>query len=64
MVKIRIVDYMVAADYEKAKLERLVNELMKQGYMPYGGVSVSFATNANTSPKSVILYAQAMVKYE
>jgi len=64
MMKIRIVEYVVASDFEKTKLERIVNEMIRQGYMPYGGVSITFATNANASPKSVILYAQAMVKYE
>jgi hypothetical protein len=63
-MKINIEDYVVVTDYEKAKLERIVNEMIKQGYIPYGGIAVSFAENANASPRSVILYAQAMVKYK
>ena len=53
-----IIDYQVAIgknDYKE--LVKAVNDLIKQGFQPFGGVST---TGGDTS---LVYYAQAMVKY-
>jgi hypothetical protein len=54
-----IIEYKTAigeGDYKE--LDASVNELIKQGFQPLGGVSVALAEG------TVLYYAQAMVKYD
>ena len=63
-MKIKISDYFIAADYEKSSLERIVNDMIKEGYIPFGGIAITYSPNFNNNPKGVIFYSQAMVKYD
>ena len=62
-MKIKISDYFLATDYEKSGLERMVKDMIKDGYIPFGGIAIAFCPNYNNQPMGVILYSQAMVKY-
>lgn len=62
-MKKEIADYFVVTDFEKSSLERVVKEMIKQGYFPLGGVSIAYSPNYFNEPMGVIVYAQSMVKY-
>ena len=48
-------EYKIVNEYEQAVLEKKVNELIKQGWKPQGGICWS-------SGDSIMKYAQAMIK--
>jgi hypothetical protein len=55
----RIVEYRLATgDDDEKELNRSVNDLIAQGFEPFGGVA------ASTTREAYIYYAQAMVRYE
>jgi hypothetical protein len=62
-MKHEIADYFVVTDLEKSSLERVVNEMIKEGYVPLGGIGITYAPNYFNSPMGTIVYSQAMVKY-
>jgi hypothetical protein len=55
----RIVEYRLAiGDDDENELNRIVNELIAQGFQPMGGVS------ATTTREAYVYFLQAMVRYE
>jgi hypothetical protein len=55
----RIVEYRLAiGDDDEKELNRIVNELIAQGFQPMGGVS------ATTTREAYVYFVQAMVRYE
>lgn len=63
-MKIKISDYFVVTDFEKSNLERIIKEMIKDGYIPFGGIAITYSPNYFNSPMGVIVYSQAMVKYD
>ena len=63
-MKIKIADYFVVTDFEKSNLERLVKDMLKDGYIPFGGIAITYSPNYFNSPMGVIVYSQAMVRYD
>ena len=61
-MKASISDYFVVTDFEKSSLERVVKEMIKEGYSPLGGVSIAYSPNYFNSPMGVIVYSQSMIK--
>lgn len=59
--KQKIVDYVVAREFESWSIGPRVRELMKQGYVPFGPCSVSSVLRGSGSV--VENYSQTMVKY-
>ncbi len=49
--------------FEKSSVERVVKEMIRDGYMPLGGIGITYAPNYFNSPMGVIVFSQAMVKY-
>lgn len=63
-MRIKIADYFVITDFEKSNLERQVKEMIKDGYIPFGGIAITYSPNYHNSPMGVIVFSQAMVKYD
>jgi len=61
-MKTKITDYFVVTDFEKSNLERVVKEMIKEGYIPLGGIAITYSPNYFNSPMGVIVYSQSMVK--
>jgi len=55
----RYVEYKIVSDSDCNKVEQAVNELMKQGFMPHGGIESSFVP----SEQKIYIF-QAMVKFQ
>lgn len=53
-----IIDYKLLWENDSSKLDKLVKELIRKGYQPFNGVSIT------TSADGLIVFAQVMVKYE
>ena len=54
----KIIDYKAVYGESDVKwLNEEVNEMIGQGYQPFGGISVT------VTPEAVVLFAQTMVKY-
>jgi hypothetical protein len=58
-----IADYFVVTDFEKASLERVVKDMLKDGFVPLGGIGITYAPNYFNNPMGTIVFSQAMVKY-
>lgn len=65
------IDYKVLADYTQQGLEKQVNELCADGFMPQGGVSIAIAANklresylkgGGMIQENEAVYTQAVVK--
>lgn len=54
---IKISDYYIAQRYSKDELETKVNDLIKNGYVPIGGVAVFQDSEFN------IFYTQALIRH-
>lgn len=58
-----IVDYKAVSESNSDLLTHKVNQLIKRGYVPIGGVSVS-NTYDKDDWKSIELHSQSMVRYK
>ena len=67
-IEMKYTDYMICAEFTPDALASVVRELLADGWVPLGGVSImadtwsKYAGNRGTVTES--LYAQAMVKGE
>ena len=55
----RFAEYKIVSDSDCNKVEQEVNELIKQGFIPFGGIESSFVPN-----EQKIYIFQAMVKFQ
>jgi hypothetical protein len=55
----KITSYKIVEEYFIENLENIVNQLILDGWQPYGNMIVSVLTNNNS-----IVYTQAMIKLE
>jgi hypothetical protein len=61
----KILEYKILADTDIEDLENAVAKQIKNGWQPFGGVSMSFRwDNKGENDYGFFRYAQAMVKYQ
>lgn len=62
-----IIDYKLVVEQSNITLDRIINDLIQDGWQPNGGVAVAVTESGAPYDKDSyyhIVYAQAMVKYE
>lgn len=57
----KIIDYVTMISDSLEDLDTVVNNFIKEGWQPFGGVAISLSETDNSRYAE---YAQAMVKYE
>jgi hypothetical protein len=60
----KIIEYTIFDGGDLKAVISIINDIMKQGYQPFGPLATSWLANKTTLADGFTIYSQAMVRYE